>query len=225
VRSLNKLRNGNRRNQIVFSIGSVLVLFVISTLYGLIQMNRFGNEMKAITEYHIPLTKMMTKVDSYQLEQTVFFERALSISETMSAEVQGRDSFNAALQEYNDYVVKAENEIDKGVAMVENAVHAADTEHDRKFFSDMAEHLTKVQQRHRAIDQHAQDFHSISWRWRPKQSQLVNRSGRAGTNPFHSSFLSISHESRGIDQTCGAKCATLGRTGISLDACSYSVCF
>ena len=45
--------------------------------FALNQMNKIGNELIDIAERDIPLTKSLTVLTEHQLEQAIYFERAL----------------------------------------------------------------------------------------------------------------------------------------------------
>ena len=149
------IQNGKRRSQIIISISSVLALFAISTVYGLYRINAIGANIKEIAESHIPLTEIITQIESHQLEQSVLFERALRLGESMAAKVEDRRRFEETLREYEDYAGKVDEKVKKGEKMAENAVQAAHNDEQRKSFEDIGEHLKKIGQEHQDIDHHA----------------------------------------------------------------------
>ena len=56
-----------------FLLGAILVMGG----FALNQMNKIGNELIDIAERDIPLTKSLTVLTEHQLEQAIYFERAL----------------------------------------------------------------------------------------------------------------------------------------------------
>ena len=92
----------NCHRQMIFSLTSVLTLFALSTLFGLYRINAIGANLKEIAESHIPLTEIITEIESHQLRQSLLFERALRLGEGMVVKAEDRHRFEKTLKEYVD---------------------------------------------------------------------------------------------------------------------------
>lgn len=89
-----------------------LTLVAIVGLIGILQMNKIGQEIIDITEEDIPIGNFLTKITEHQLEQAIYFERA--ILNAVLAE-QGDSAAQEKFQEYsatvNAFSKKVEHEI------------------------------------------------------------------------------------------------------------------
>lgn len=149
------------KRHLIISLGSVLTLFALSTLYGLFQINSIGVSLKEIAETHIPLIEIITGIESHQLEQSVLMERALRLGEGMAAKGREQQHFEDVLKEYENYSEKVNKELEKGAKMAKNAVHAVQTDEQRELFGDIEEQLRNIAQEHRDIDLHAEELFKL----------------------------------------------------------------
>ena len=145
----------NCHRQMIFSLTSVLTLFALSTLFGLYRINAIGANLKEIAESHIPLTEIITEIESHQLRQSLLFERALRLGEGMVVKAEDRHRFEETLKEYADLAGKVDEKVTKGEQLAESAVRAALKDEQRNSFEDIGEHLKKIGQEHQGIDHRA----------------------------------------------------------------------
>ena len=80
-----------------FKIYSIvgLCLFLLAGVGGIAiwQMDKIGAELEAIAEQDIPLSNALSKVTIHQLEQAVYFERALRLGHEMTTHPEIRKDF------------------------------------------------------------------------------------------------------------------------------------
>ncbi|MCP3942653.1 MAG: methyl-accepting chemotaxis protein [Desulfobacteraceae bacterium] len=77
------MKNINIGTKIIAGFVLLLVFMVISSGFGILKMNHIGEELKAIAEEDIPLTKVVTEATIDQLEQAIWFGRAVRMAEWM----------------------------------------------------------------------------------------------------------------------------------------------
>jgi hypothetical protein len=138
----------------IYSLSSVLALFALSTVFGLWQINSIGAGLKAIAENHIPLTEIITEIESLQLRQSVLFERALRLGEKMTSKTEDRHRFEETVKEHDNYASKVDEELKKGEGMVEDAVPAARIDEQRRSFVDIGARLKEIEQKHQDVGHH-----------------------------------------------------------------------
>lgn len=78
-----------------------LALILIVGWISISQMNKIGNEIEDITEQDIPLTKSLTLLTEHQLQQAIYFERAI-----LDGILMGQD-YPGAKQKFDSVAVKA----------------------------------------------------------------------------------------------------------------------
>jgi len=154
-RSLKNLPTSKCRRQVVVSLGAVLVLFALSTIYGLFRINSIGANVKAVAEGYIPLTQIVTEIGWYQREQSMLLERALCLMETMAVKAEERHRLEETIKAYETLSGKVDEKVKKGVQLAENAVLAAPNDEQRNAFEEIGRHLTKIGQEHQDVDQQA----------------------------------------------------------------------
>lgn len=97
--------------------GFVMLTAVIVGVYGISSMNKVGDEIKEIAEQDIPLTEIVTLIETHQLEQAIWFERALRFSlENHQTE------YNNAKKTFLDLAHKVDKEIKTGKKFARAAV-------------------------------------------------------------------------------------------------------
>ena len=79
------MKDVNISFKIMGMVGVLLLLMAISAAYGILKINHVGNELHAIAEEDIPLTEAVTEITVNQLEQAIWFERALRYGEVLAA--------------------------------------------------------------------------------------------------------------------------------------------
>ncbi len=80
--NLSLLNNVSIGGKIAGLVSFILLSMVITSGYGILKMVRIGNELKDIAEVDLPLVGSITEIETLQMEQAIWFERALRIGET-----------------------------------------------------------------------------------------------------------------------------------------------
>jgi len=77
-------------------IGILLTLMMITAGVAITKMSTIGRELKEIAEQDIPLIEAITEITENQLEQFIWFERALRHGEKMAASGREAKAFEHA---------------------------------------------------------------------------------------------------------------------------------
>lgn len=141
----------------IFAVVLLLVsALVLSSIYALSAMNQIGEELVAIAETDIPLTKVVTEITLHQLEQAINFERALRFGEQVRREPIASRHFKEAIQKFRQYSHKIEKEMKQGEAMAEKAMVTAHSEEEYNEFNHVNTILKKVEKEHKEYTEHAE---------------------------------------------------------------------
>ncbi len=135
-------------------IGILLTLVVVSTGVTLSKMNRIGNEIKEITGTNIPLTEIITKITINQLEQTVWFERALRFAIEMKEDDEAPKNFTRAKEAFNRLAQLVDDEIKKGGKITEEAIKVAHTQESQRELEAVLNHLKVIEKEHANYNSH-----------------------------------------------------------------------
>lgn len=136
-------------------VSSVVVLMIVVAGTGIYQMNKIGGELAGIAERDIPLTDILTKITTHQLQQSVNFERAIRFGEEMVHEPAARDHFATAVERFESLAAKVNKEIKEGEALAENAIAHAATAHEKEEFEKVLTALHGIEKEHATFDEHA----------------------------------------------------------------------
>jgi len=143
------------RSQFIVSASTALALFVVSTVYGLSQINSISANVTEIARVYVPLNKISAEITSYQLKQSLLIERALRLFECADIDVGTRSQIEIALKDYGDLSGRVEGELVKGERLVKNAIQNAFSEKMRESFRRIGQLLEKVDQKYRNMDHNA----------------------------------------------------------------------
>ncbi|EGA69022.1 methyl-accepting chemotaxis sensory transducer [Vibrio sinaloensis DSM 21326] len=122
-----------------------LVAMAILGGFALYQMNKIGNELIDIAEEDIPLTKKLTLVTEHQLEQAIYFERALIKAIRVDQGLENKQAFEQAKVKVHDLTVKVEKEIIEVEAFIEQAIPLLHSDLAKQEFTQLLADLKIVE--------------------------------------------------------------------------------
>ncbi|RJP83704.1 MAG: hypothetical protein C4522_00045 [Desulfobacteraceae bacterium] len=113
-------RNMKVGTRIGIIIASLLGLMLVIAVVSFWKFSVIGGEIKAIVEEDIPLTAIITQVESNQMEQAIWFERALKYGGTKNA-----DGVKQAWEKFNSHKGVIDENIQKGETIAEEIIRNA----------------------------------------------------------------------------------------------------
>lgn len=122
-----------------------ILLMVILGGYAIFQMDKIGLALIDIAEEDIPLTKMLTKVTEHQLEQAIYFERALIKAIRVEQGMESKANFDKYKNKVHDLTVKTEKEIFEVEQFIEQAIPLLHSEKAKLKFENLLIELKKVE--------------------------------------------------------------------------------
>ena len=151
----------NIGTKIMGTVGCLLLLMVISSGYGIVKMGHVGDELETIAEEDIPLTEVITEITVNQLEQAIWFERALRFGEVLAEKNRAAKELKHAevkVMEHSRLV----DEIEKtALEMVRHAMQAAHTEENRKEFEKVGVQIETITKHHADYEHHVQQVFTL----------------------------------------------------------------
>ena len=97
-------------NKIYLLISLVLLCQLFIGGKAIISMSKISDELRDITEFDMPLTEKTTQITIHQLEQEIWFERALRFGEMKTYKTHQND-FENTKKQFNFYAHKINKEI------------------------------------------------------------------------------------------------------------------
>ena len=122
-----------------------ILLMIILGGYAIYQMDKIGLALIDIAEEDMPLTKMLTKVTEHQLEQAIYFERALIKAIRVEQGLETKANFDKYKNKVHDLTVKTEKEIFEVEEFIEHAIPLLHSEKAKIKFENLLIELKKVE--------------------------------------------------------------------------------
>lgn len=165
---LNKL---STRTKVMGSTLVLLLILSVTSLQAILAMSEIGGEMTSITQQDIPLTEKITLLTEHQLEQAVYFERAVKYGILLPLvsfdEGQGfdqnniREHFQKERSEFSSLSQLIDQEFDQARGIAKEAVQQAHTAEETLEFNSILSQLATIEQKHRVFEEHVGQVFSL----------------------------------------------------------------
>lgn len=136
-------------------VGLCLMLLVAVAGVSIWQMSRIGQEIEGIAERDLPLTGILTKVTTHQLEQAISLERALRASGVKERGADAKKAFEESFKKFTHLAEKVDKEILEAEKIAHKAYQGAESEEARALFAEVEKELKRVEAEHKDFDRHA----------------------------------------------------------------------
>ncbi len=128
-----------------------LILLAVVSLVGIISLKTVLVELKNISEKDIPLTSILGSITEHQLEQAIWFERALRYSGTGSG-----DKLGIAEESFDRLSDLVEQEIETGKQIAREASENAEPAATGKEFGEILTHLSIIEEEYAEYEHHVE---------------------------------------------------------------------
>ncbi|WP_085909437.1 methyl-accepting chemotaxis protein [Kiloniella majae] len=160
------MKNINRpKLSVSAKILGVIALCLMSLIgvsgFSIYQMQQIGTELESIAERDIPLTNILTKITTHQLEQTVSYERAAKYGEHRKDDPHLGKLYDKAKKHFQELTILVDAEIIKGEEIAAMVLANAHGEVERKEFKHVLDVLKKIEQEHHDYDKHANEIFKL----------------------------------------------------------------
>jgi len=142
----------------------VTILFgslAISVIYALSAMSRIGGELISIAEEDIPFTRILTEITMHQLEQSIYFERALRFGTNIQSDPVALQHFKEVVKIFSSYSQKVTKNIKKGEAMAEKIITTSHIQEVADEFKLVASALKRIEIEHQGFTKHAEQTFNL----------------------------------------------------------------
>ncbi len=148
------MKNLKLGTKIIGMVSIILVLMVISNGFGIIKIGDVGEEIKGIAEEDIPLTGVVMEITVNQLEQAIWFERALRFGEVLATKEAAREGLKSAKEAFNERTQKVDEMLKHGEEMARHGAGTAKTDKAREEFVEIDESLKTIEKHHAGYEHH-----------------------------------------------------------------------
>ena len=141
-------------------VGVCLASTVLVATIGIWQMSMIGVEIEAIAEDDMPLTTIISRITTHQLEQAILLERILRLSEPSAG--TSLEELHKVEAQFEKLSKKVDAEIKEGEHMAEEALGHARSEAERTEYAHVLEALTKIEHEHHSYHEHAVEVFELT---------------------------------------------------------------
>lgn len=143
---VDRLTLASKLYTLVFILVFLLLLVV---MVAIIKMEKIGMEISDISHDFIPIIEKVTQIEIHQLEQAIWFERAIRFGD------EGNEkALKYAEEEFLIFGELVEQEIKDAEKLAEAAIKDVHTEEARKEFSEISAKLRKIEGEHESFQSH-----------------------------------------------------------------------
>ena len=155
------LKNLKVRTQLFFLVGIIMTLMILMAGVAIVNISNIGKELKEIADEDMPLIEKITEITEHQLEQAIWFERALRHGEKMAADEKEARLFHRSEKEFEKIAKMVDKEIIEGEKIAEEGIKKAHSEHARKEFQNIYDHLKIIEKEHAEYERHVMEIFEL----------------------------------------------------------------
>lgn len=142
-------------------VGSLLLMMAISSGFGIMKINHVGQELKEIAEQDIPLTEAITEITINQLEQAIWFERALRFGELLVNDPSFAKRLKQAEGKVQEFSSQVDITADKAKELVQHALLSSQSKISLEEFEKVDMKLDEIIQNHADYQYHVDHVFSL----------------------------------------------------------------
>ena len=135
-------------------VALLLMLTVTVAWFGINRLQNIGDIVKDVAAQDLPMTKVVAGITEHQLDQSIWFERALRQGMIMAASAHARKLFKEAEEHFESISKKVDEEIKQGEELAKKAIDSAHNEKMRTEFKEIEERLEKIEREHGDFEKH-----------------------------------------------------------------------
>lgn len=168
--AMKKLKIGTK---IMGTVAILLLLMAISSGFGILKIGNVGNELETIAEEDIPLTEAVTEITVNQLEQAVWFERALRFGEVLADKQHAAEGLKQAEEKVRASSRMVEEIEKEAKELAHHAQQAAHTEEERHEFEAVGAKLDEIAKHHQEYEHHIQQAFALIHQGKLREAEAL----------------------------------------------------
>jgi methyl-accepting chemotaxis protein len=156
------------RGSLRFSVAAKVIAIVMvlsfvmvgQSIFSVTQLNKIGKEIETIAESDIPLTEILSRITTHQLEQSVLFERILRLNGLTGSNLQKKKAQSE--KKFQDYAALVDAEIKEGERIAAEALKHAFDDKTRAEIQYVLDSLKRIEAEHHSYDAQAAKIIQLS---------------------------------------------------------------
>jgi methyl-accepting chemotaxis protein len=143
----------NLRGKIMALAGMIIALLIVVVSYALINLEKINDEVVAIAEEDLPLTKAVSEISEHQLVQDVYIEKILKYAHMGTEQFKSEILYNE--KQFENFSKRVDHEIIAAEELCEEAIKAEDNEKNIREFKYVLSMLKKIEGEHAQFEEEA----------------------------------------------------------------------
>ncbi len=150
------LKKQRVEKKIKFIVWGLIFIMVFCIGFGFYKMRRIGGELKEVVKEDYPMVKLVIEMDTDQLEQSLWLERAMRLGGVTPVKKQINDVLNLTERKVKEYTTLAEQKIRKAWQFVKEAEKRVSSEEQRAFVETLKRKLAEIEAKYNLYCDHSQ---------------------------------------------------------------------
>ncbi|MBE9552216.1 MAG: HAMP domain-containing protein [Proteobacteria bacterium] len=135
------------------------LLLLLGTVAGtaIYQINNISEELVEIAEHDLPMTMLVTKLTTHQLEQAIALQQSMRYGEEMQTSYSKRSVFDETVERFEKYAGLADEEFKEAEAKATEMIEIAGNQRELDEFSRVMKLLEEIDVAHATYELHARE--------------------------------------------------------------------
>jgi methyl-accepting chemotaxis protein len=147
--------------KIMGMVGTLLLLMAFCTGFGLWEIGRVGNKLKAIAERNIPMTEAIAQITTGQLGQAIAFEQVLRFGEMVPDPDSSAIGLKKAMAKYVAYSQNVSAVIQKAKEIVRLSLASAVDDIMRQELEKIRDRVDAITKQHQTYEKHSHEVFEL----------------------------------------------------------------
>jgi methyl-accepting chemotaxis protein len=160
---MNIIENMKLSTKIISIVTILLILMVAISMFGIMTLGNIGDKVKGIAEKDIPMIEFLNRIETNQLEQAIWFERALRYGRVLTVKENAGKELTRAEEEFRRLAELTGKEIEEAEKFSNHIAENAGTSTVRSKFKEIDDRLKIIKKEHSNYERHVlQTFELIN---------------------------------------------------------------
>ena len=155
------MRNLTLGSKIYGMATMLIVLILVASGFGIFKMRNIGYEIHSIAVEDIPITEALSGVATHQLEQAVWFERALRYGEVLATKATAQKGLAEAEKHFDELTIEVDAMLAEAEEVAEEAAANSHSEEGKKEFETFLHDFKQIDISHHDYVKHVHEVFAL----------------------------------------------------------------
>jgi len=147
--------------KVIFLAVTLTLVGAVIGLVTVFSVSNISEEIDGVSQVDMPMTVKISTIVEHQLEQAIYFERAIRLAVSAGSEESALDEFKQVMIKFEELTLKVDAEIVEVETVARAAADAAHSEEDRNEFEHLEKMLLKLEKKHKQYEHKVHEVFSL----------------------------------------------------------------